>query len=210
MIFIKKFSLIICLLAFSICNDFCLGAPLGVNVKSYADDILGNNTYCFWTEYLLSCSNFTDLNDLKLDEAYDFSSLNLSYIELEPKEKIVFFSETKAFQKLKLTPDSTVLLKNFKGFEIFDNPFVSSGANEMTLNIADSNWDLYEMGRLINSTRCYDINKNSLFFSFLDRVQELHLYSEVQYSLNFCPAVFKVNLIKLIYICLALIFTVTF
>lgn len=191
--FTLKASLAACLLAISICNAFHLSLDVNLDVKRLEDDSLGNNTYCFWTSYLLACSNFTDLNDLELDKSYNFTSLTLSEIRLEPGEKIVFFSETAAFKNVKLQPQATVLLKNFKGFEIFGNPFANANTTGLKFIIQNSYFDLYEEGHIIDSQRCDEINKDDLYVAFLDDVSELHLSSGIRYSLNMCPAVLKVH-----------------
>lgn len=191
--FTLKASLAACFLAFLICDAFHLSIDVNHDVKSLEDDSLGNNTYCFWTSYLLACSNFTDLNDLELDKSYNFTSLTLSEISLEPREKIVFFSETDAFKNVKLQPQAQVLLKNFKGFEIFGNPFANSDTTGLQFIIQNSYFDLYEEGQIIDSQRCDEINKDDFYVAFLDDVGELRLNSGMQYSLNMCPAVLKVN-----------------
>ena len=156
-------------------------------------DISGNNTYCEWSNQYLECKDFTTLDDLKLDENLNLTNTIFKRMLLAPKDKIIFDSETDAFQNVRFSEDCQITLENFSGFEIFGNPWVVYGAKKISLFLTESNFEFYQQGVKINPQMCDEINKNDIFETIFNNANNIYL-SYMNYSKNFCPAVFKVNI----------------
>ena len=152
--------------------------------------------------FSLNCENFFLLDELNFPTS---TRLTLANIFIRPRQSIIFnyTSLFNLFNNLSLRPTNTVIsLSNFRGFDIFKNPFTNLRTDQtiqLFLQFNDTILDFYTNNKLIDEKDCDDPNFNSALSLMFSPFDVIIFYDTVRYPQNLCPKVFANSFLSEIY-----------